>query len=312
MKTLSIVIPCYNEELSVDGLFAAIEDTVLHLMDRYVVSCIFVDDGSKDGTLEKIKSLDSGLVRIEYISFSRNFGKESAMMAGLKKAKGDLVAIMDSDLQHPPRYLLDMLKEIEQNGYDMIAMRRVSRKGDPKIKSWFARAFYRTINRISETELADGVGDYRLMKRIVADAILSLKEYHRFSKGLFSWVGFKTKYLEYENVERVAGETKWSFFKLFRYAIDGIVSFSTFPLRVATMIGAVVSLLALIYLIYVVIDYIARGNDVPGYPTLLSTILLAGGLILLALGVIGEYLARTYMQVKNRPIYIVREETPEK
>lgn len=310
MQSFSIVIPCYNEEQSLTGLFEAVSETVSGIKDRYAVTCIFVDDGSKDGTLTAIKALRSDFIKIEYISFSRNFGKESAMLAGIRKSKGDLVAILDSDLQHPPHYLLDMLREMEGGECDMVAMRRVSRKGDPVVKSWMARWFYRFVNRISETDIADGVGDYRLMKRIVADAVLQLPEYHRFSKGLFAWVGFRTKYLEYENVERVAGESKWSFFKLLRYAIDGIVSFSAFPLRIASIIGGAVSCVALVYLICVLVEYFTVGIDVPGYPTMICAVLLAGGLILLALGIIGEYLARTYEQVKHRPLYLVREETP--
>ncbi len=311
MQTISIIIPCYNEEQSIDRLFEAISEAVSKITDRYKVTCLFVDDGSKDGTLNKIKALRSDILWVEYLSFSRNFGKEAAMLAGLKKATGDFVAIMDSDLQHLPCYLLDMLAEIEDGDCDMVAMRRVSRNGDPKIKSWFARRFYKCVNKISETEIADGVGDYRLMKRIVAQAVASLPEYHRFSKGLFAWVGFRTKYLEYENVERVAGESKWSFFALLRYAIDGIVSFSTFPLRVASIIGGVVSCAALVYLICVLVEYFTVGISVPGYPTLLSVVLLAGGPILLALGIIGEYLARTYEQVKHRPSYLIREEHTE-
>lgn len=309
MQSISIIIPCYNEAQSIDRLFEAVSETLSKIKDRYAITCIFVDDGSKDETLEKIKVLRSDFIKVEYISFSRNFGKEAAMLAGLKKAQGDLVAIMDSDLQHLPCYLLDMLREIENGDCDMVAMRRVSRKGDPKIKSWFARRFYNVINKISETDMVDGVGDYRLMKRVVAQAVASLPEYHRFSKGLFAWVGFRTKYLEYENVERFAGESKWSFFKLLRYAVDGIVSFSTFPLRVAAIIGGVVSCAALVYLICVLVEYFTIGIDVPGYPTLLSAVLLAGGLLLLALGILGEYLARTYEQVKQRPIYLIREET---
>ena len=277
------------------------------LSAEYDFELIFVNDGSKDKTMPILRELAKADSRVKYISFSRNFGKEAAMYAGLQRSKGDYVCVMDCDLQDPPELIGQMLARLFDEDCDCVATRRVTRKGEPKIRSAFARAFYRIINRISDTEFVDGARDFRMMRRCVVNAVLSLGEYHRFSKGIFMWVGFNTVWLEYENIERVAGETKWSFWKLTRYAIEGIVSFSTAPLRLATAVGSVVSAMALLYMVVRVIIAMIWGNPVAGYPSLLAIILFLGGFVLLALGIIGEYVARTYMQVKQRPIYILRE-----
>ena len=277
------------------------------LSAEYDFELIFVNDGSKDKTMPILRDLARADSRVKYISFSRNFGKEAAMYAGLQRSKGDYVCVMDCDLQDPPELIGQMLARLFDEDCDCVATRRVTRKGEPKIRSAFARAFYRIINRISDTEFVDGARDFRMMRRCVVDAVLSLGEYHRFSKGIFMWVGFNTVWLEYENIERVAGETKWSFWKLTRYAIEGIVSFSTAPLQLATAVGSVVSAMALLYMVVRVIIAMIWGNPVAGYPSLLAIILFLGGFVLLALGIIGEYVARTYMQVKQRPIYILRE-----
>lgn len=304
---VSIVCPCYNEEPMLPIYYEAVKRLVFDRLTDYDFELILVNDGSKDGTLAIQRTLAKRDSRVKYLSFSRNFGKEAAMYAGLKNAKGAFVCVMDCDLQDPPEMIETMLKRLESEDCDCVATRRVTRKGEPKIRSAFARAFYRLINRISDTEFVDGARDFRMMRRCVVDAVLELTEYHRFSKGLFMWVGFDTVWLEYENIERAAGETKWSFWKLVAYAIEGIVSFSTVPLRIATAAGSLVSALALIYMVIRVIIALIWGNPVAGYPSLLAILLTLGGVILLALGVIGEYVARTYMQSKHRPIYIQKE-----
>ncbi len=304
---VSVVCPCYNEEPMLPLYYAAMNERVLARLTDYDFELIFVNDGSKDRTLPMLRELAKADERVKYISFSRNFGKEAAMYAGLQHAKGDFVCVMDADLQDPPELIEQMLARLNDEDRDCVATRRVTRKGEPKIRSAFARAFYRVINRISDTEFVDGARDFRMMRRCVVDAVLSLGEYHRFSKGIFMWVGFDTVWLEYENVERAAGETKWSFWKLMRYAIEGIVSFSVAPLQLATAVGSVVSAVALVYMVIRVIIAMIWGNPVAGYPSLLAIILFLGGFVLLALGIIGEYVARTYMQVKQRPIYIQKE-----
>ena len=268
---------------------------------------IFVNDGSKDKTVEeclKVKEKDNN---VKILNFSRNFGKEAAMYAGLNEAKGDLVVIMDTDLQDPPKLLPEMYSILQSNEYDSVATYRVNRKGEPPIRSFFARMFYKMINKMIDVEIVDGARDYRMMKRTMVDAIISMNEYHRFSKGIFAWVGFNTKYLEYENVERVAGETKWSFWKLFKYAIDGIVGFTTLPLRLATFTGIFVSMFGFLYMLYIVVKALVFGDPVAGFPSLIVIITLLGGIQLLFLGIIGEYLAKTYMETKKRPIYIIKE-----
>ncbi|MEG1755334.1 MAG: glycosyltransferase family 2 protein [Clostridia bacterium] len=307
MPLVTIICPCYNEAPMLRLFYDAMQERVVKKLPQATFELLFINDGSKDDTLSIIKELAKVDKQVKYISFSRNFGKEAAMYAGLKKALGDYVAIMDCDLQDPPELIATMLSMLENNQCDCVATRRVTRAGEPKIRSAFARAFYRLINRISDTEFVDGARDYRLMRRQMVDAVLQLPEYHRFSKGLFMWVGFDTQWLEFENVARAAGETKWSFWKLFQYAIEGIVSFSTVPLRIATFVGCLVSVLALFYMIIRVVIAMFVGNPVAGYPSLLAFMLCLGGFILLALGIIGEYVARTYIQVKQRPIYIERE-----
>ena len=304
---VSIVCPCYNEEAMLPLYYEAMQKTVFSQLTDYDFELILINDGSKDKTLSILRERAKTDDRVKYISFSRNFGKEAAMYAGLRNAKGDYVCVMDVDLQDPPEMISDMLVRLADEDCDCVATRRVTRKGEPKIRSVFARAFYRIINKISDTEFVDGARDFRMMRRCVVDAVLELGEYHRFSKGIFVWVGFNTVWLEYENIERAAGETKWSFWKLMRYAIEGIVSFSTVPLQIATVTGSIVSALALIYMVIRVVIAMIWGNPVAGYPSLLAIMLTLGGLVLLALGIIGEYVARTYMQVKRRPLYIQKE-----
>ena len=309
---VSVVCPCYNEEAMLPLYYEAMEKIVFSKLVSYDFELILINDGSKDKTLSILRELAGADERVKYISFSRNFGKEAAMYAGLKNAKGDYVCVMDCDLQDPPDMIETMLLRLAEEDCDCVATRRVTRKGEPKIRSAFARAFYKIINKISETEFVDGARDFRMMRRCVVDAVLDLPEYHRFSKGIFMWVGFDTVWLEYENIERAAGETKWSFWKLTKYAIEGIVSFSTAPLQLATAVGGVVSALSLLYMVIRVVIAMIWGNPVAGYPSLLAIMLTLGGFVLLALGIIGEYVARTYMQVKHRPVYIQKESNIEK
>ena len=305
MSLLSIITPCYNEEATIHYFY---EETKKYLDTMDVdYEIIFVNDGSKDKTVEeclKVKEKDNN---VKILNFSRNFGKEAAMYAGLNEAKGDLVVIMDTDLQDPPKLLPEMYNILQSNEYDSVATYRVNRKGEPPIRSFFARMFYKMINKMIDVEIVDGARDYRMMKRTMVDAIISMNEYHRFSKGIFAWVGFNTKYLEYENVGRVAGETKWSFWKLFKYAIDGIVGFTTLPLRLATFTGIFVSMFGFLYMLYIVVKALVFGDPVAGFPSLIVIITLLGGIQLLFLGIIGEYLAKTYMETKKRPIYIIKE-----
>ena len=309
-KLISVIISCYNEEQSIPYFYEEIEKISKEMPTNF--EYIFVDDGSSDKTLEVIKKLSSKDSKVKYISFSRNFGKEAAMLAGLEKSKGDYVTLMDADLQDPPSLLPFMYDIITKEDYDQVGTRRVSRKGEPVIRSFFARKFYKIINKMSKIEMVDGARDYRLMKREVVDAIISLKEYNRYSKGLFSFVGFKTKWLEYENVKRVAGETKWSFFKLFRYAIEGIVAFSTIPLSLATFIGLIMCLLSFIAIIFIIIKTLVFGDPVSGWPSMICIILFLSGIELFSMGIIGIYLSKTYLEVKQRPIYIIREENIKK
>lgn len=306
MEKISVVVPCYNEEEAIPFFYREI-GTVQENMSEYEFEIIFVDDGSKDRTLIIAKELANKDKQIKYISFSRNFGKEAAIYAGLSKATGDYVVIMDVDLQDPPRLLPDMMKAIKEEGYDSVATRRVSRKGEPPIRSFFARRFYRIINKISKTEIVDGARDYRLMTRQFANSLLEIKEYNRFSKGLFGWVGYKTKWLEFENVERVAGETKWSFWKLLLYSIEGIVAFSIVPLSIATVSGLLFCLLAFLFVIIIFLRALIFQDPVAGWPSLACIILFVGGIQLFCMGILGEYLAKTYLEVKDRPIYICKE-----
>ena len=303
-KLLSIIVPCYNEEPVLQLFYDAIQKIAPNLPTE--LEFIFVDDGSRDGTLQKIHQLHAQDPRVRFVSFSRNFGKEAALLAGLDHARGDVVVTMDADLQDPPALLPKMYQLIQTGGYDQVGTRRVTRKGEPPIRSFFARRFYRLINHMSKVELVDGARDYRMMTRPVVDALISMREYNRFSKGLFEFVGFRTKWLEYENIERAAGETKWSFWKLFAYAIEGICAFSTVPLVLAALLGVIFCLIAFIMVIIIIIRTLAFGDPVSGWPSLICVILLLGGLQLLALGIIGQYLAKTYLETKHRPVYIVR------
>ena len=301
---ISVVVPCYNEEESV-GLFYKEMSSVAEKME-YEFEYIFVNDGSSDNTLEILMELSRSDERVKYISFSRNFGKESAIYAGFSKASGDYVVMMDADLQDPPKLLPQMVEYIQQ-GYDSVATRRVTRKGEPPIRSLFARMFYKIINKISDVDIVDGARDYRLMTKQMKDAIVSMKEYNRFSKGIFGWVGFKTKWLEYENVERVAGETKWNFWKLFLYSLEGIVAFSTAPLVLASMFGIIFCLLAFIMILFIVVRTIVFGDPVAGWPSMVCIIFLIGGIQLLCIGIIGQYLSKTYLETKKRPQYIIKD-----
>ena len=303
-KLLSIIVPCYNEEPVLQLFYDAIQKIAPDLPTE--LEFIFVDDGSRDGTLQKIQQLHAQDPRVRFVSFSRNFGKEAALLAGLDHARGDVVVTMDADLQDPPALLPKMYQLIQTGDYDQVGTRRVTRKGEPPIRSFFARRFYRLINHMSKVELVDGARDYRMMTRPVVDALISMREYNRFSKGLFEFVGFRTKWLEYENIERAAGETKWSFWKLFAYAIEGICAFSTVPLVLSALLGVIFCLIAFIMVIVIIIRTLAFGDPVSGWPSLICVILLLGGLQLLALGIIGQYLAKTYLETKHRPVYIVR------
>lgn len=307
MKLLSIIVPCYNEEPAIHLFYNVLQKEVKSL--NCSIEYIFVNDGSKDKTLDELKRIKKNNYEytIKIINFSRNFGKEAGILAGLKESTGDYVVLMDADLQDPPYLLKSMLEEIEINEFDSVATYRVDRKGEPPIRSFFARQFYKLINRISDVDIVDGARDYRMMTRVMVDSIISLSEYHRFSKGIFAWVGFKTKFLEFENVERIAGETKWSFWKLVKYAIEGIIAFTTAPLRIAVYFGFIVSILAFFYMVFVIVKAILYGDPVAGYPSMLTIILFLGGIQLLGIGVLGEYLAKTYMEVKKRPNYIVKD-----
>ena len=311
MKKISVVVPCYNEQEALPIFYTETTKELSKIPD-VTWEFVLVDDGSKDKTLETMQKLAEMDEKVKYISFSRNFGKEGAMYAGLENATGDYVVLMDADLQDPPALLGRMVKEIEENGYDCVGTRRVTRKGEPPIRSFFARMFYKLINKISKTEIVDGARDFRMMKREMVDAVVKMCEYNRFSKGILSWVGFKTLWLEYENIERVAGQTKWNFWKLFLYSIDGIVAFSTAPLVISSVLGIAICFIAFCLMAFYVVKAIVFGDPVSGFPTLISVILMLGGLQLLCLGILGQYLAKTYLETKNRPIYIVGKTNIEK
>ncbi len=310
MSLLSVIVPCYNEEQAVPLFYAEMEKTAEVFSKEFPeteLELIFVDDGSKDGTLRELKELRKKDDRVHYVSFSRNFGKEAGIYAGLEHSRGDHVVIMDVDLQDPPSLLPDLYRAVTEEGYDSAATRRVTRKGEPPIRSFFARMFYRLINKLSKTEIVDGARDYRIMSRTMADAILSMKEYNRFTKGIYGWVGFKTRWFEYENIERAAGETKWSFWKLFLYSIEGIVAFSTAPLAFSALLGILFTLISFIMIIVIIIKTLAFGDPTSGWPSLVCIIVFIGGIQLFCMGVIGEYLAKAYMEAKGRPIYITKE-----
>lgn len=305
-ELISIIVPCYNEEEMLPIFYEEI-DKISKIMDYVTFEFIFVNDGSKDQTLKKLKDLSKRDSRVQYYSFSRNFGKEAALFAGLEHAKGDYVAVMDVDLQDPPELLPEMYRLIQDEEYDCIGTRRKDREGEPVIRSFFARGFYRLINRISDTEIVDGARDFRLMKRQMVDAILNLTEYNRFSKGIFSWVGFETKYLEFQNKERVAGQTTWSFWSLFRYSLDGIVAFSEIPLAMASIIGFLTFAVAIVLAIFFGARTLIFGNPTSGWTSMIVIILALGGIQLLSLGIIGKYLGKTFLETKKRPIYILKE-----
>ncbi len=308
MEKISVVVSCYNEEKALPLFYEEMERVRKKDFEGIVeFEYIFVNDGSKDNTLKIIKELNQKDPKVRYISFSRNFGKEAAMYAGLEAAEGDYVTLMDADLQDPPALLKQMYDAIKNEGYDSVGTRRVTRKGEPPIRSFFARMFYKIINKMSNIEMVDGARDYRLMKRQVVDSIISLKEYNRYSKGLFSFVGFDTKWIEYENVERVAGETKWSFWKLFKYALEGITAFSTTPLIFSSIIGLIFCLVAFISIIFIIVKTLVYGDPTAGWPSMACIIVFVSGIQLFTIGIIGQYLSKTYLEVKKRPIYIIKE-----
>jgi len=304
----SAIVPCYNEEENIADIY----DEILKQEDYFKskdieLEFVFIDDGSKDRTVEEVKKLIETDSRVHLVSFSRNFGKEAGIFAGLENAKGDYVAIMDADLQDPPSLLPQMFEAVFEEGYDSAATRRVNRKGEPPIRSWFARRFYSIMRKISDTELMDGARDYRLMSRKMVDAILSMKEYNRFSKGIFGWVGFKTKWIEFENVERRKGETKWNFWSLFKYSLEGIMAFSNAPLALASYLGLFFTFIAFVAIVFIIIRTLAFGDPTNGWPSMVCIMVFIAGIQLFCMGVVGQYLSKVYLEVKNRPIYIVKE-----
>ena len=308
MKLLSIIVPCYNEEENIADFYHELLKNDSFFKEKDLeLEILYIDDGSKDGTVAEVKKLREKDERVHLLSFSRNFGKEAAIYAGLQKAKGDYAVLMDADLQDPPALLPEMYSYIEQ-GYDSVATRRVTRKGEPVIRSFFARVFYRLMNKISKTEIVDGARDYRLMTRQVVDSILAMTEYNRFTKGIFGWVGFETKWIEFENVERNKGETKWSFWKLFAYSLEGIMAFSTVPLAIASFMGVLFCVVAFLLIVVTIVRKILFGDPTSGWPSLVCIICLVSGVQLFCLGIVGQYLSKTYMEVKRRPIYLVKED----
>ena len=306
---VTIIVPCYNEEAALPYFLEAIQKTEAEMSAAYGCGfeLLFVNDGSKDGTLSVLRRFAKEMPNVRYLSFSRNFGKEAAMYAGLREARGDYVVIMDADLQHPPAMLPEMYEGLQSGEYECVAARRESRKGEPPIRSFFARCFYKLINRISDTEIVDGACDFRMMTRQMVDAIVSMGEYNRFSKGIFGWVGFRTKWLPYENVERVAGETKWSFWKLLLYSLQGIVGFSTVPLAIASVLGILLCVVSFLMVVYIIVKTLLFGDPVSGWPSLACMVMFMGGIQLLCMGILGQYLAKTYLETKHRPIYILAE-----
>ena len=308
MEKISVVVSCYNEEKALPLFYEEMERVRKQNFEGIAeFEYIFVNDGSKDKTLDIMRMLKAKDSKVRYVSFSRNFGKEAAMLAGLEASTGDYVTLMDADLQDPPALLKQMYNAIVNEGYDSVGTRRVTRKGEPPIRSFCARIFYKIINKISNIEMVDGARDYRLMKKQVVESIISLKEYNRYSKGLFSFVGFNTKWIEYENIERVAGETKWSFWKLVKYALDGITAFSTTPLILSSIIGIIFCIIAFLAIMFIIVKTLVYGDPTAGWPSLVCIIVFVSGVQLFCMGVIGQYLSKTYLEVKNRPIYIIKE-----
>lgn len=303
---LSLVVPAYNEEEALP-IFYEEACKVEKELEGIEIEYLFIDDGSKDNTLEVLRSLNEKDNRVHFVSFSRNFGKEAAIYAGLENATGDYVAILDADLQDPPSLLPEMLRIVTEEDYECVGSRRVDRKGEPPIRSWFARQFYKIMNKISSADIVDGARDFQLMSRKVVNAILSMGEYNRFSKGIFGWVGFKKKWLEYENIERAAGETKWSFWSLFIYALDGIVAFSTAPLVISSIMGMLFCIAAFIFIVIIVVRTLVFGDPTAGWPSMICILLLVSGVQLLCIGILGQYVAKTYLETKNRPLYLVQE-----
>ncbi len=307
MDKISVIVPCFNEELSLPYFYDEITRISELMKENAEFEYIFVNDGSSDNTIKVLRDFAKKDKRVRYISFSRNFGKEAAMFAGFCNVTGNLVVVMDADLQHPPKFIPEMYKGIKEEGYDCVATRRVKRIGEPKIRSFFAMRFYSLINSMSDTNIVPGACDYRMMTRRMVNSILELSEVNRFSKGIFSWVGFETKWIPFENVARVAGETKWSFKKLFAYSLDGITAFSTAPLKMSSYLGILFCVLAFVFGMITVVKTILFGEPVAGFPTLICVILLLGGIQLLMIGILGQYLEKTYIETKKRPIYIVKE-----
>lgn len=302
---ISIIVPCFNEQETLPIFYKEISAIFVEMKIEYEL--MFINDGSRDNTLHIIRALANSDENVKYISFSRNFGKEAAMYAGFCNVKGDYVAVMDADMQDPPSLLPQMIEILQNGEYDSVATRRVSREGEPPVRSWFARQFYKLINHISEADIVDGARDFRLMKRSMVDAIVSMGEYNRFSKGIFGWIGFRTYWLSYKNVKRAAGETKWNFWKLCKYAIDGIINFSQTPLSIASWFGIFMTFVAFVALIFVVIRRALFGDPVAGWASTICIIVFIGGIQLLCIGIMGQYIARTYMETKHRPHYIVAE-----
>lgn len=306
---ISLIVPCYNEQESLPIFYEEVTKVVSGMGEDYEL--VLVNDGSKDKTLEVMRELAGKDSHVKYHSFSRNFGKEAAMYAGFCNAKGDYVAVMDADMQDPPALLPEMMKILESGEYDSVATRRADRKGEPKIRSWFARKFYKIINKISDADIVDGARDFRLMKREMVDAIVEMSEYNRFSKGIFGWIGFKTYWLPYENIERVAGETSWNFWKLFKYAIDGIINFSQAPLTISAWFGMIMTFVGFVSLLFIIIRKIAFGDPVAGWASLVCVIIFIGGIQLFCIGIMAQYISKMYLEVKKRPHYIIAETNDE-
>ena len=309
MEKISIIVPCYNEEKALLLFYEELEKNLKKFPNNVDFEVLFINDGSRDNTLDIIKNLETNHKYVKYISFSRNFGKEAAIFAGLENATGDYVTLMDADLQDPPSLLLEMYNSVKDDNYDAVGTRRVNRKGEPVIRSFFARLFYKLINKMTPFEMVDGARDYVFMKRNVVDAIISLKEYNRYSKGLFSFVGFNVKWIEYKNVQRIAGETKWSFWKLTQYALEGITAFSTAPLVFSSVIGLFFCAASFLLIMIIIFKTLILGDPTSGWPSLVCIIFMVSGIQLFSLGIIGQYLSKTYLEVKQRPIYIVKEKS---
>ena len=309
-KLLSIIIPCYNEEKTVETIYVAITDT-MDMLPQYDYEILFVNDGSKDNTLNKLTGLSEMDVHVKYYSFSRNFGKEAAIYAGLNNARGDYVVIMDADMQDPPALLPEMISTLESGEYDSVATRRVSRKGEPMVRSFCARCFYKLIRRISDADIVDGARDFRMMTRDMVNSVLALSEYNRFSKGIFGWGCYRTKWLEYENIERSAGETKWNVKKLFIYSLEGITGFSVVPLSIAAYMGVLFCGLSFLMIVAIVVRTLIWGDPVAGWPSMVCILFGVGGVQLLCTGILGQYLAKTYLEVKNRPVYLLKDSSKE-